>query len=215
MTDPVRKTDRHYTYADYKTWPDDERWELIDGVAWNMSPAPGRTHQALAARLYTAFGAACEGTPCSYYPAPFDVFLPEDPETELDDVDTVVQPDLTLVCGDDAPLAGDGKADRPPGTSRWMSERGCHNAPDLVIEIVSPFTLVKDVEAKRRVYERAGVVEYWLIDPGNHGVIVHRLHDEQRYPEDPRILQWDGLLETPLLPNLKIDLRVLFEGLPI
>ena len=116
MADPVRKTDRHYTYGDYKTWPVDERWELINGVAWNMSPAPGRTHQTLAAKLYTAFGAACEGTPCTYYPAPFDVFLPAESDTELDDVDTVVQPDLTLVCGP----AGD--------TPRRLSERGCHGA---------------------------------------------------------------------------------------
>ncbi len=207
MADPVRKTDRHYTYADYRQWPDDERWELIDGVAWNMSPAPGRTHQTLAGRLYAAFGAACEGTPCTYYPAPFDVFLPTDPETELDDVDTVVQPDLTLVCGDG--LTGD-----TPVPSRRTSERGCHGAPDLVIEILSPFTLLKDVETKRRVYERAGVKEYWLIDPGNRGVLVHLLNEAGRYPDDPLVFQWDGVLETASLPNLKIDLRVLFERMP-
>ena len=199
MADPARKTDRHYTYADYRQWPDDERWELIDGVAWNMSPAPGRTHQIVAGRLYAAFGAGCEGSPCTYYPAPFDVFLPADPDTELDDVDTVVQPDLTLVCGKEA--------------SR-TSERGCHGAPDLVIEILSPFTLLKDVETKRRVYERAGVKEYWLIDPGNRGVLVHELNEAQRYPDDPAVLQWDGVLETTLLPTLRIDLRVLFEGMP-
>ena len=47
MADPVRKTDRHYTYRDYREWPDDERWELIEGVAWNMSPAPMVNHQRI------------------------------------------------------------------------------------------------------------------------------------------------------------------------
>ena len=65
-----------------------------------------------------------------------------------------------------------------------------------------------------RVYELAGVKEYWLIDPGSHGVLVHRLNEERRYPNDPAVSQWDGVLETPLLPNLRIDLRVLFEETP-
>ena len=127
------------------------------------------------------------------------MFLPADPDAELDEVDTVVQPDLTLVCGKEGSRA---------------SERGCHGAPDLVIEILSPFTLVKDVETKRRVYERAGVKEYWLIDPGNRGVLVHRLNEAGRYPDDPIVFQWDGVLETTLLPGLRIDLQVLFGGMP-
>ena len=51
MGQPVRKVDRQYTYIDYKTWPEDERWELIDGKAWNMSAAPSRRHQWLVMEL--------------------------------------------------------------------------------------------------------------------------------------------------------------------
>lgn len=196
MADPIRKSNRLFIYADYRDWPRDERWELIDGVAWDMSPAPGRTHQLVAGRLYGAFGAATVGTPCTYYPAPFDVFLPADPYMPLDDIGTIVQPDLVLVCSPER-----------------VTERGCIGPPDLVVEILSPYTLMKDVDTKRRVYERAGVREYWLVDPGNRGVLVYRLQDNSAYPDQPRIYQWDGIMETPILPALRIDLSELFANL--
>jgi Uma2 family endonuclease len=195
MADPIRRSDRLFTYADYESWPDDERWELINGIAWNMSPAPGRTHQLLAGRLYGAFAAAVAESGCTYYPAPFDVFLPADPGTPVSDIDTVVQPDLTLVCRDDR-----------------VTERGCIGPPDLVVEILSPYTLLKDIDAKRRVYERARVREYWLIDPGNKGLLVYLLRENGTYPGQPSVYQWEGILTTPLLPSLRLDLEELFRG---
>ena len=196
MADPIRQSEQRFTYRDYRSWPDGERWELIDGVAWDMSPAPRRVHQLVAARLYAAFARACEtGTPsdrsCRWYPAPFDVFLPADPAADEDDVDTVVRPDLTLIC--------DPERETP---------RGCFGPPSLVVEIVSPYTLAKDLHQKRGVYERAAVPEYWLVDPGNRSVLVFRLGAEGRYPEAP-IVYTDGAVDSTLLPPLCVDLAAL------
>lgn len=82
----------------YLQWPDGERWELISGTAWNMSPAPSRAHQALLGRLHLLFGTWLTGKPCQVYLAPFDIVLPADPYQPEDEVDTVVQPDLSVFC---------------------------------------------------------------------------------------------------------------------
>src|SRR5215472_2955885 len=93
-----RRDDQHYTYADYLTWPDDQRYELIDGVAYLMAPpAPSLTHQELVGELYYQVRTALQGKPCRAYVAPFDVRLPKDDEVD-DQVDTVVQPDVLVVC---------------------------------------------------------------------------------------------------------------------
>jgi hypothetical protein len=71
-----------FTYKHYKTWPDEERWELIDGQAWAMSPAPMTRHQELVGRLFMEIQTFLTGKPCKAYLAPFDVLLPEANETD-------------------------------------------------------------------------------------------------------------------------------------
>lgn len=155
---PARKEDRRYTYRDYRAWPEDERWELIDGVAYLMSPAPNPNHQGLVLELGRQIGNQLRGKTCKGFAAPVDVFLPPDPSMAEDDVDTVVQPDLLVVC------------DR----SR-IRANGIWGAPDWIIEILSPWTQKKDLAAKFSLYERAGVREYWVVDPGNRSVVVYLL----------------------------------------
>ncbi len=87
----VKMQERH-TYGHYRDWPVDERWELIDGVAYAMSPAPSRQHQEICGTLYRQFSAYLVGKPSKIYFAPFDLILPESDEAD-DDCDTVVQPD--------------------------------------------------------------------------------------------------------------------------
>ena len=125
---PVRKADRHYTYRDYRGWPEGERWELIDGVAYDMSPAPSVNHQRLVPRLWGQIDLQLRGRPCEALVAPVDVFLPADPATAEEEVDTVVQPDVLVVC--------DRSRIRPNGV--W-------GPPDWVIEIISPWTARKDL----------------------------------------------------------------------
>ncbi len=94
----VGKEDRVYTYADYLTWPDDEQWELIDGVAYNMSPAPDRRHQDIVGEIFVSLYTVLTGSPCKVSIAPFDVRLSDSPQQEDDEITNVVQPDVSVFC---------------------------------------------------------------------------------------------------------------------
>jgi len=165
MGDPKLAPAERYTYRQYRTWPDTERWELIEGRAWTMSPAPKSRHQALVWRLSSLLYDFLKGTACRAYPAPFDVLLPLGGEDD-DDVDTIVQPDISVFC------------DR----SR-ITERGARGAPDLVVEIISPSTSKKDMNEKFGIYEKHGVREYWIVDPAPWSVWVYRPTSAGRFDE--------------------------------
>jgi Putative restriction endonuclease len=107
------KREERFTYGDYLTWDDGERWELIDGVPYNMSPAPTVRHQAISRELLTEFALHLRGKPCQVFAAPFDVRLPEADESD-DLVETVVQPDLSVVCD-----------------KKKLDDAGCRGAPEL------------------------------------------------------------------------------------
>lgn len=93
MSTPSTRSDRHYTYADYLKFPADQRWEVIDGVAYSMSPAPSFEHQALSGELHVQIGSQLRGRLCRVIAAPFDVRFEDSERT-----DKVVQPDLLVVC---------------------------------------------------------------------------------------------------------------------
>jgi Uma2 family endonuclease len=191
---PVRKLDRPYTYADYRAWPEDERWELIDGVAWNMSPAPAPRHQEILGALYIQVAPFLKGTPCRAYLAPFDVLLPAEADQREDDVPNVVQPDLTVICD-----------------PARITPRGCLGAPDWVVEILSPWTLKKDLDAKFSLYERSGIREYWVIDPGSRTVHVYRRDEAGRYG-DPSIAEGDAEIPCPVGVAIVVRLAELFSA---
>lgn len=176
----------HYTYQDYLTWPDDERWELIDGVPYNMTPAPARIHQEIIVELSRQIANFLQDKDCRIYVAPFDVRLPKGQESD-DAVETVVQPDIAVVCG-----------------SEKLDEAGCRGAPDWVIEVLSPSTAAKDQIQKRDVYQRHGVKEYWLVHPMDKTVTVYRL--EQNKYGKPDISEIKGQLQVESIEGLAIDL---------
>jgi Uma2 family endonuclease len=192
---PARKLDRRYTYGDYCTWPDDERWELIRGVAWNMSPAPSVPHQRV---VYDLFGLIRDFLkehpgPCQALGSPVDVFFPDRQDQPEDDVDTVVQPDIVVVCD--------------PAKVR---RNGVHGSPDWVIEVLSPHTSPKDMREKLEVYETGGVKEYWIVDPGNLAVHVYELSDG-RYGE-AAIREEPDVVPGATLRGFNIPLRDLFRA---
>ena len=195
MGQPLRKPITIFTYADYRAWPDDERWELIDGVAYAMA-APGLAHQTAVGELFRQIANHLVDKPCRPFVAPFDVRLPRGNETD-DDVTTVVQPDITVVC-DPAKL----------------DERGCRGAPDWVIEVLSPSTAAKDQIQKLAAYERAGVREVWLVHPTDHVVIVYTLSADGSYGK-PAIHETTETLAPGLFPDLLIEWGLIFPNVAL
>ena len=183
----VRRRDtQHHTYGDYLTWPEDQRYELIDGIAYLMAPpAPSRSHQEIVGQLYRQAANSLDGKPCHAYVAPFDVRLPKTDETD-DQVDTVVQPDVFIVC------------DR-----HKVDERGVRGAPDWLAEVLSPATASHDQIVKIPTYERAGVPEVWLIHPTDRILSIYRLA-AARYTR-PSILKLKGETSISAVPGVTID----------
>lgn len=175
----------HYTYADYLTWPEDTRYELVDGVAYAMAPAPTRTHQTVVGELFRQVANALHGKRCQAYVAPFDVRLPRADETD-DRVNTVVQPDVLVVCD-----------------ATKLDERGARGAPDWVAEVLSPASASHDQIIKLAAYERAGVAEYWLLHPTDRLLTIYRLEAGQ-YGR-PQILEMRGEVPIGVLPGVTID----------
>lgn len=192
---PALDTPQHYTYSDYLTWPDDVRYELIDGVAYLMTPAPTLEHQDIAGEIYRQLANTLEGKPCRPYIAPVDVRLPKGNEADKD-IDTVVQPDVLVVCDP-------GKLDR----------RGVRGAPDFVVEVLSPSSAYHDHKRKREVYERAGVREYWLVDPVERLIHIYRLGDQSRYGK-PEVREMKEETQVSVLPEVVIRWDALVERLP-
>jgi Uma2 family endonuclease len=161
----VKKQDKIYTYADYLSWPEEERWEIIDGQIYDMSPAPSRIHQELLSEILRQFANYLIDKPCRVYPAPFDVRFPGQQEQNQDRIINVVQPDITVVCDPEK-----------------LDDKGCLGAPDLVIEITSASTAKKDFNEKFHLYESFGVKEYWIVLPGENMVFVYTL-SKNKYGE--------------------------------
>ena len=185
MAAPRRDALRH-TYADYLTWPDDQRYELIDGVAYvKEPPAPSRAHQEIVGELYFQVRLALEGTCHHAYVAPFDVRLPKSQEAD-DRIDTVVQPDVLIVCD-----------------LNKLDDRGMRRAPDWVAEVLSPSSASRDQWVKVPVYERAGVGEVWLISPTERTLSIYRL--EGGHYERPITLDLKGRTEIRAVPGVSID----------
>jgi Uma2 family endonuclease len=156
---PAQQTRQKFTYGDYRQWPEDERWELIEGEAYAMAPAPTRTHQTLVGEIFRQIANFLEGKPCKVYIAPFDVRLPEQNESD-DETETVIQPDIAVIC-DEAKL----------------DEKGCRGAPDWIVEVLSPSTASRDHVRKKALYERHGVREYWLVHPADHILTRYQLEN--------------------------------------
>jgi Uma2 family endonuclease len=152
MALPAEKA--RYTFADCLTWGENERIEIVNGQAVMMAP-PSRIHQEILTELTRQLANFLEGKKCQVYPAPFGVRLFEKDGDAPEDVDTLVEPDITVVCDRDK-----------------LDEHGCKGAPDLVIEILSPSTRRHDRLVKLNLYQRAGVREYWIVNPEDKTVQV-------------------------------------------
>jgi Uma2 family endonuclease len=185
MTLPTRDADYH-TYADYLTWSDTQRDELINGTAYvREPPAPSPSHQGIVVELCCQLATALKGKPHRVYVAPFDIRLPKATEPD-DEIDTVVQPDVFIVCN-----------------PKRIDARGMRGAPDWIAEVLSPHTARYDRIVKLPIYERAAVREVWLIHPIDRTLTIHRL--EERHYGPPLLLPLEGQTSLIAVAGVSID----------
>ena len=182
----LKRDERHYTYADYLTWSNSYGEELIDGTAYvREPPGPSASHQRMVVGLCCQIETALEDTPWRVYVAPFDVLLSKSVE-EDDQVDTVVQPDILIVCD-----------------VQKVDARGVRGAPDWIAEVLSPYTASHDQVVKLPAYERAGVREAWLVHPIERTLAIYQLKGG-RYGH-PSVLELKGKTRIAAVPGVTID----------
>lgn len=179
-----------YTLADVLTWEEQERIELIDGYPVMMAP-PARRHQKAVSEINRQLGNFLQGKKCEVYPAPFGVRLFEKSGDRPEDVYTMVEPDITVVCDQDK-----------------LDDIGCKGAPDLVMEVLSPSTQRHDRFTKFKLYQRAGVREYWLVDPDAKSAQVFLLEDGRYSAVDYG--EAGDCLQVKVLEDCTIDLSLVF-----
>lgn len=183
---------KRYTYSDYVRWKFQERVELFKGLIFPMA-APSPVHQEVSGNLHGFLWSFLRNKSCKLYPAPFDIRLPL-PKSKVtaDKIDTVVQPDLCVVCD-----------------LTKIDQRSCIGAPDLVVEILSPGNSKREMKDKFELYEEAGVLEYWVIDPVHRTVLSYILQDGKFVGIIPPFTDEDQLTST-IFDGLAIDLSEVF-----
>lgn len=185
---------KRYTFADYLTWVDDKRRELIDGFVKMMSPAPSTAHQQILFNISFNFGKLLLDSPYKIFFAPFDVRLPENVnDTSNEKVFTVVQPDISIICD----LAK-------------IDAKGCIGAPDLIAEITSPTSMKRDIEEKFRIYEKHGVREYWVLFPETKSVNIFVLNEQGKY-QISGMFASESKVKVHIFEGLEIDLKDIFK----
>ena len=181
------------TYADLLEWGGSVRYELYDGQPVALA-SPTTSHQlvsmALSAQLYNYL----KDKKCKVFTAPYDVRLFEQDGDSPEDVYWVLQPDISVVCDPS-------KLDR----------QGCKGAPDLIIEILSPTTHRHDRLTKYNLYQRAGVQEYWIVDPDAQVVLVHTLEEGQYH--SPVAYNATATVPVGVLEGCSIELPPIFSGI--
>lgn len=187
---PLPQESKIYTYEDYLNWPQDERWELIEGVPY-MQAAPSWQHQAITFELGRQFGNYLIGKSCRAFTAPFDLIIPYD-EIEEGKSKDVVQPDLLVLCN-----------------KNGLKGTGYFGVPDLIIEVCSPSTIRNDKVLKFNKYEKAGVKEYWIVEPEGKFISIFTLQQNNRYGR-PEIYTEVDKVKVGIFENLIVDLKLVF-----
>ena len=189
MALPAEK--ERYTFADVLTWPGDERAELIDGEVVMMAP-PTTTHQLISGEIFRQLANYLEGKKCRAIPAPFAVRLFEKDGEAPEDIDTMVEPDISIVCD-----------------ASKLDKHGCKGAPDMVVEILSPSTQRHDRLVKLGLYQRAGVREYWIVSPEEQTVQVFLLRDGSLQLHE--VYDRQGVAKVNALDGCFIELSKVFS----
>lgn len=188
---PMPKEER-YTFADILAGDESERIELIDGVPYMMAP-PSTEHQRILMELSGQLFNFLKGKKCRVFPAPFGVRLFSEKGDSPEDEGDVLEPDISVVCDRDK-----------------LDAHGCKGAPDFIIEILSPSTQRRDRFDKFSLYQRAGVREYWIVDPDRKNILAMTLEDGSYHA--PQVYTAADKAPVTVLEGCVIDLAPVFEG---
>ena len=177
------------TYDDFVLFPDDGlRHELIDGEHY-VTPSPNPRHQRIIGELHYLIRAWLQGHPVGQvYLSPLDVVI-----SRFD----VVEPDLLYMSNERA--------------AQILTDANVQGVPELVIEVGSPSTRKRDETIKRRLYEKSGVSEYWVVDPELEVVRVFRAGTTGFAKPVELALEAGDVLTTPLLSGLELPLSRIFR----
>ena len=182
-----------YTYADYLQWKFEERLELFRGKIFKLS-APNTRHQDISGNLFVPISLFLKKKSCKVFAAPFDVRLPVKNKKKDDEVTTVVQPDLCVICDETK-----------------IDSRGCCGAPDIVVEILSPGNSKKEIRLKHELYEEAVVKEYWIVNPVEENIVVFILNEEGKLSGLKMYASGDTI-QSIAVPGLNINLTEIFTN---
>ena len=192
---PQPKENEHFTYADYLAQDENsERMEIIDGEVFVMS-SPTTSHQRISRELFRQLANFLDGKSCEAFSAPLDVRLFEKDGDKPEDVDTVVQPDIMVVCD-----------------KNKLDKHGCKGAPNLVIEILSPSTYQRDCLIKFNLYLHAKVPEFWLVDPEEKTVRVCLLGSDGLYNVS-KAYKANDIVKVNVLEGCFIELSKVFADI--
>ena len=182
-----------YTYADYLKWQFEERLELFRGRIFKLS-APDTKHQDLSRNILVPIALFLKKKSCKIFAAPFDVRLPVKNRKKDDEVTTVVQPDICVICDESK-----------------IDSRGCCGAPDLVVEILSPGNSKKEIRLKHELYEEAAVKEYWIVNPEEENIVVFVLNEEGKF-SGLYMYASDDTIQSFAVPGLNINVSEIFTN---
>ncbi len=186
--------EKQYTYQDYLKWHFTDRVELIKGWIRKMSPAPSRKHQRFSLKLSFVFQTYFQNKKCGIYTAPFDVRLFKNTNNQ-NEITTVVQPDISIICD-----------------ASKLDDAGCIGTPDLIVEILSPYSFQRDYHEKMELYANNEVPEYWIANPDSKSVEIFFLKNAKYeskgiyvYGNEP------NTFNSIQFPDLSIDLETLYS----
>ncbi|MBR2214295.1 MAG: Uma2 family endonuclease [Selenomonadaceae bacterium] len=190
---PLSQPEEAYTYEDYLNFPEDTRAEIVNGEIYLMS-SPSLRHQEICGELYRQLANFLEGKKCRVFLAPLAVRLFAQKKDTPREVDTVVEPDISVVCD-----------------KNKITSEGLIGAPDMTIEVISPSSRRYDRMTKFQLYQLAGVREYWIVDPlGEWAQVFLRSENGQlTLVED---YGKEDIAKVNILPGCFIDLGKVFAG---
>ncbi|NWN96871.1 MAG: Uma2 family endonuclease [Bacillus sp. (in: Bacteria)] len=190
--DAINQSPEKLTYKEYATWAEGKRCEVLDGVIISMDPSVSPKHQEVSMQLSIEFGSYLRGKRCKVFAGDIDVYLFEDKKGwDSEKVKNWVIPDMVIVCDPDK-----------------IKKHGIVGAPDFALEILSPSSAKIDHMVKRWAYSKAGVKEYWIVDPANQLVEVYLL--KEAVLELENVYTKEDSVHVHVLENLNIDLANIF-----